>query len=107
MLPSVLKYIEVKHQLPDRLLFSLACLIRFYKGDWQNEIIPVNDTPDILNFFNTVWKTKSLEDVARETLANTSFWGQDLNQIKGLTDRVTKHLTSLEKQGVAQLLAEI
>ena len=107
VLPSVLKYIAVKHQLPDRLLFSLACLIRFYKGEWQNAIIPVNDTPEILNFFNTVWKTKSLEDVARETLANTSFWGQDLNKIKGLTDRVTRHLTSLEKQNVTQLLAEM
>ena len=107
VLPSVLKYIEIKQQLPYRLIFSLASLIRFYKGEWHGEIIPVNDTPDILKFFGVVWKIKSLEDIARETLANTSFWGQDLNQIKGLTDRVTKHLINLEEQSVAQLLSKM
>ena len=107
VLPSVLKYIEMKKQLPNRLIFSLATLVRFYKGEWHGEIIPVNDTPDILKFFSEVWKTKSLEDVAHETLANTSFWGQDLNQVNGLTDRVTKHLINLEKQSVAQLIEGI
>lgn len=107
VLPSVLKFVEIKGQLPDHLVFSLAALIRFYKGEWHGEIIPVNDTPDILKFFGEVWKKGSLENVSRETLANISFWGRDLNQIKGLTERVTKHLTSLEKQSVSQLLAGI
>ncbi len=35
VLPSLLKYIELKKQLPEKLVFSLAALIRFYKGEWR------------------------------------------------------------------------
>ncbi len=90
VLPSVIKYFEIKKQPPDKLLFSLAALIRFYKGEWHHEIIPLNDAPEIIQFFSEVWKSGSLENVCRLTLANVSFWGQDLTKINGMVDAVSK-----------------
>ena len=97
VLPSVLKYIDVKKQLPNRLVFSLASLIRFYKGEWQGETIALKDTPEVLDFFRTVWKSNDLETVARKTLSNVSFWEQDLTTISGLVEKVTANLKELEQ----------
>lgn len=98
VLPSVLRYIEVKKQLPERLVFSLASLIRFYKGEWQGETIALKDTAEVLGFFSAVWKSGDLETVARKTLSNVSFWEQDLTKIPGLVEKVTANLKELEKQ---------
>jgi tagaturonate reductase len=98
VLPTVLKYIELKKQLPDRLILSLASLIRFYKGEWQGESIALKDTPEVLDFFRTVWQTNDPETVARKTLSNVSFWEQDLTKIDGLVEKVASNLRTLEKQ---------
>lgn len=100
VLPSVLKFIEIENQLPDRLLFSLAALIRFYKGQWLNEVIPTNDAPEVLDFFKKVWKEDSVEKIVRATLSNASFWGQDLTKIEGFAEKVTGYLMQIERQEV-------
>lgn len=97
VLPSVLAFIEMKKQVPKRLLYSLATLIRFYQGTWHGEKLPVNDTPDVLAFFEQVWKGPQ-NDVAKKVLANTSFWGLDLNTVAGVTDYVSSELAALELQ---------
>lgn len=97
VLPSVLTYIEIRKSLPEKLLFSLAALIRFYKGSWNGEAIPVNDSSDITAFFTKVWKEESIEQVVQKTLSNQEFWGQDLTKIPGLTVSVTRHLQQIEQ----------
>ncbi|CAN5315693.1 tagaturonate reductase [soil metagenome] len=96
VLPSILRYIEIKHEMPQRLLFSLAALIRFYKGSWESQTVPLNDTPEVLSFFKAVWLTGRSEDIVQKTLANKSFWGRDLNQTHGLYDCVAHHLAYIE-----------
>ncbi|NOT73698.1 MAG: tagaturonate reductase [Cyclobacteriaceae bacterium] len=98
VLPSVLKYIEIRNQLPARLLFSLAALIRFYKGNWNGEEIPLNDTPEVLQFFKDAWQSGSTDKIATLTLSNVSFWGQDLTQIKGLLQIVVLYLNQIESE---------
>ncbi|HBN04178.1 MAG TPA: tagaturonate reductase, partial [Bacteroidales bacterium] len=39
VLPSILEYKNRKNELPKKLVFSLASLIYFYKGDRNGEII--------------------------------------------------------------------
>lgn len=95
VLPSVLEYIKRTGKMPDRLLYSLAALIRFYKGEWQGQPIAVNDTPTILAFFQKVWTSKDPSVVVQEVLSNKEFWGTDLTTIKGLKDVVEKHLIAL------------
>jgi tagaturonate reductase len=94
VLPSVLGYISTKKILPEQLLYSLAALIRFYKGEWHGEKLPVNDTPEIMDFFKKVWSGKP-GDVAKQVLGNKDFWGQDLNALPGATEFVSKKLLEL------------
>jgi tagaturonate reductase len=96
VLPSVLEYHKRTAKLPANLLYSLAALIRFYKGEWQGNVIPLNDAPEILDFFKTVWEKQDGDKVAQNVLANESFWGQDLNKVKGLTAAVTEALQQIE-----------
>lgn len=97
VLPSVLEYHRRKGALPERLLHALAALIQFYKGEWNGENIPVNDTADVLAFFNSAWKNESVAEVAQVVLANVDFWGQNLNEIDGLTALVTTKLEQLQR----------
>ena len=78
-----------------RLIQSLAALIVFYKGIWQNVSIALQDTPEVLNFFKETWGFNSTEEVVRRTLSNTSFWESDLTRIEGLQDMVTGYVKEL------------
>ena len=97
VLPSVLEYKKRTGKLPENLLYSLAALIRFYKGEWQGSEIPLNDSPEILSFFKDAWKTNSIADVVNHVLSNESFWGQDLTRIDGMTSMVKTALIQLER----------
>lgn len=95
ILPTILEYEKRTGKLPERLLQSLAALIVFYKGNWKGESIPLKDSTDVLNFFKETWEANNPEGVVQKVLANGSFWGCDLNQIKGLTELVTRHVKDL------------
>ena len=105
VLPSVLEYHKRTGKLPSNLLYAIAALIRFYKGEWQGNIIPLNDAPEILDFFKTVWQKQNKDEIAQNVLANESFWGQDLNKVKGLHEMVSKALKQIES-GVKVLAPE-
>jgi tagaturonate reductase len=96
VLPSILEYERRTGNLPEGLLYSLASLIRFYKGEWQEESIPLNDSGDILEFFRKAWTEKDLEVIVRKILSNESFWGLDLTKIDGLEFQVKKSLEQIE-----------
>lgn len=96
VLPSVLGYISIKKELPKRLLYSLAALIRFYKGEWKGELLPVNDTPEIIEFFKKAWITNDPVYAAKVVLGNVDFWGTDLNSIEGLNKYVTEALKEFD-----------
>ncbi|MBF9255064.1 tagaturonate reductase [Pontibacter sp. 172403-2] len=101
VLPSVLEYKKRTGRLPDKLLHALAALILFYKGVWNGEAIPLNDTPEVLHFFAQAWENGSAAEVVGRVLANKDFWDTDLTQVAGLPDMVTAHLQQLlltEKQ---------
>jgi len=96
VLPSVLKYVELKKQLPEKLILSLAALIRFYKGEWRGEIIALNDTPEVLSFFKNAWSSNNLAVVTHEILSNKNLWDVDLTTISGLEDKVKSYLQKME-----------
>lgn len=105
VLPSLLEYVERFGSLPSRLTFSLACLIRFYKGEWRGEDLPVNDDPGILDFFREAWTTGDRNIIARKVLSHRPLWDRDLTSIPGLVERVTTHLEMLQNDGVASAWA--
>ena len=61
VLPSLLGYYNTNKKLPTNLTFSLACLIQFYKGTWNNELLPVKDSPEIIEAFKKFWELASID----------------------------------------------
>jgi tagaturonate reductase len=102
VLPSLLQYYNANKKLPTNLTFSLACLIQFYKGTWNNETLPVKDSPEIVEAFNTAWQIGDFDLVATKILANIEFWGEDLTKINGLSEAVVLALNEIETNGIEQ-----
>jgi tagaturonate reductase len=102
VLPSLLGYYNTNKKLPTNLTFSLACLIQFYKGTWNNELLPVKDSPEIIEAFKKVWELASIDLVATDILANTEFWGEDLTKIEGLEIALVLALNEIETNGIEQ-----
>ncbi|WP_281633051.1 tagaturonate reductase [Flavobacterium luteolum] len=100
VLPSLLGYYNANKKLPVNLTFSLASLIRFYKGTWNGQSLPVKDGEDITAFFNGLWKSDDYEKIARLTLQNKGFWDQDLTEIPGLTRVITIALEEIDSNGI-------
>ena len=102
VLPSLLGYYTTTKKLPTSLTFSLACLIRFYKGTWNNEALPVKDTPELVEAFKKAWELGNIESVVAAVLANTDFWDEDLNKVEGLSQAVVHALNEIEANGIQQ-----
>ena len=104
VLPSVLEFINRKKTLPDGLLFSLASLIVFYKGERNGIPYTLKDDQAALDFFAEQWKSNSPETIVKETLSNKSFWGVDLTKFEGLEYLVTTHLKNILSKGMKTTL---
>lgn len=111
VLPSLLDTLANTGKPPEALAFSLAALIRFYKGepvegglqgDRNGVAYPIRDDADILDFFQTTWKTLggNPAELAKTVLAQTAFWGQDLNCLPGMTQAVAAGLAAIETKGI-------
>lgn len=95
VLPSILEYIRRKQRVPQHLSYAFASLIVFYKGEWHGETMPVNDTPAVVDFFNSVWKNEDPGSIAQKVLSNQELWKQDLLPIPGLAQSVESHLRQI------------
>lgn len=95
VLPTILEYEKRTGKLPERLLQSLAALIIFYKGNWNDEQIPLKDSPEVLSFFKDVWQSNKTEEVVQKVLSNISFWGCDLTHTKGLQAMVSRQVNEI------------
>ena len=104
VLPSVLEYIKRENALPKRLLFSLAALIAFYRGDRNGVNIPLKDYQSVLDFFAAQWRVSDVKAVTKATLQNLEFWGIDLTQFSGLLEEVTISLKAITKNGMKEAL---
>ncbi|HWA34278.1 MAG TPA: tagaturonate reductase, partial [Cyclobacteriaceae bacterium] len=107
VLPSILQFTALRKTPPEKLLFSMAALIRFYKGTTGNETIPLNDAPEILEFFKEAWKNLPVEKIASKVLANTMLWDEDLTRIAGLDETITHHLVAIESKGMGAVLRDL
>lgn len=112
VLPSVLEFIERKNKLPEHLLFSLAALIAFYKGERNGEAIKLADDPEILNFFKSHWSQvngskESITRIVNSVLSNSNFWDRDLTTIDGLQNEVVLSLLSILNIGMHRAIINL
>ncbi|HSC53317.1 MAG TPA: tagaturonate reductase [Phnomibacter sp.] len=112
VLPSILEYKKRTGNIPQKLTFSLASTIAFYKGKRGEENIALNDNAEILELLKGAWakydgSDASLAAIVKEVLAFESNWKMDLNKVEGLTDAVTKHLINIERNGMQKAIENI
>ncbi|MDY0287850.1 MAG: tagaturonate reductase [Sphaerochaeta sp.] len=116
-LPSLLGYYEKYKELPNCLVFSLAALISFYegteyegsalKGARGEETYLIQDGPEVLEKFATLYTNKDAQALAKAVLSDVSWWGADLTLIEGLQEKVTDHLRSIWKDGMKSALSAL
>ena len=102
VLPSLLEYVKRENTLPLKTVFAFACLLRFYKGDWKGESLPLNDDAEVMAEFAEIWKSDQLKKVAEKALQNAEYWGEDLTQVNGLTTAMTMALENIAAHGIQE-----
>ncbi len=121
VLPSLLDYVRLRGELPRCLTFSLAALLAFYHaeegadGSWSGQrpagAYPVRDDPEKIRIIAEAWKQLAADQdyvrLVRTLLAREDFWGQDLNQIPGLTAAVAADLAAIERDGVTAVVRKL
>ncbi len=108
-LPGLKVYLERKGVLPKGLVLGLAAIITYYKGGVREdgaEIVP-NDAPEIMDMLRNLWATGSTRQVAEGVLAAEYIWGENLNNIPGLTDAVEGYLNDIQEKGMLETVKSI
>ncbi|MEH7415317.1 tagaturonate reductase [Neobacillus drentensis] len=111
-LPALLDYVEKNESLPKRMIFSLSSLIYFYRGKREEEPIQLQDQPEILEFFQAIWRQYEdnlveVKELAEKVLGEQTLWEMDLTSIPGLVDAVSANLHQMEQKGVRNTLKEL
>lgn len=114
-LPSLLGYYQKNRKLPTHLCFALAALMNFYKGTEivdgalighrGDEEYKISDSPEVLETFKKIYSENL--PVAKTVLGQSEWWGQDLNEVPGLTELVDKYLTLINEKGMKEALKEV
>lgn len=102
VLPSLLAYVELKGRLPVHLTFALACLIRFYKSQWNDQELPVKDDAEVVAIFKALWQETSYDQISEKALSFTELWDRDLTKINGLCAAVSKGLSLIDTKGIEE-----
>lgn len=112
VLPSILEYNKRKGTVPQRLTFSLAATIAFYKGKRGEENIALSDDAAAIELLKNAWASfdgseAAIKEIVIKVLGYEKNWKQDLNRIEGLTDLVSKHLLHIETYGMHEAIEMI
>ena len=115
-MPSFLGYVEKNGELPAHLTFSLAALMAFYSGTElrdkalighrDGQEYHIMDDMQVLEFFRDNC-SKDTQSFVTAFLGEEAFWGQDLNEIAGLTAAVVTYLDDIKENGMRAALCKI
>jgi len=100
-LPGMKIYLDRIGELPSAMVLGLAAIITYYKGGKRGEdtIVP-NDDKAIMDLLTELWSANNMKELAKGVLGAKFIWGENLNKIPGLTQKVTDYLTSIQENGM-------
>ncbi|MCS2159066.1 tagaturonate reductase [Scandinavium sp. H11S7] len=107
ILPQLLAGQAATDKLPQRLTFSLAALIAFYRAERNGESYPVQDDAHWIERYQHLWsqhhdKQISTTSLVESVLSVKEHWEQDLTEVKGLVEQVTHDLDSILTKGMRE-----
>jgi len=107
-LPGLKTYLERKGTLPSGIVLGLAAIITYYKGGkrGKTEIIP-NDDKAIVDLLKILWSLNDIEMVAKGVLAAEFIWGENLNAIPGLHEKLVFYLKLIDEFGMKEAVRSI
>ncbi len=115
-MPSLTGYIEKTGKIPSHLAFSLAALMSFYTGTEirENALIghrngeeyKILDDASALEFFAANSDKDSLT-FTKAYLSNTAFFGRDLTEYAGLTEKVAGYLDDIRTLGMREAIKKV
>ena len=108
-LPGLKTYLERKGVLPEGLVLGLAAICTYYKGGKRGEDdIVINDDAAIMKLLKDLWSTGDVSKVAEGVLAASDLiWGEDLNEIPGLTARLAEDLDMIQSRGMRAAIESV
>ncbi|EHS57720.1 tagaturonate reductase [Paenibacillus sp. Aloe-11] len=111
-LPSLLQYVKQHKALPAKMVFSLASLLVFYRGDRNGEPIALADESEVLGAFGELWSRydgtlAGAKQLTEQVLGKQTWWGQDLNQIEGLAEQTANHVYEMTSRGIKETLESL
>ena len=107
-LPGLKIYLDRIGELPSALVLGLAAIITYYKGGKRGEdtIVP-NDDQSIIDLLQNLWASNDFKEVAKGVLGAKFIWGENLNKIPGLTQKVTGYLISIQENGMLKTVKSV
>ncbi|MCS2161600.1 tagaturonate reductase [Scandinavium sp. H11S7] len=107
ILPQLLAGQAATDKLPQRLTFSLAALIAFYRAERNGESYPVQDDAHWIERYQHLWsqhhdKQISTTSLVESVLSVKEHWELDLTEVKGLVEQVTHDLDSILTKGMRE-----
>lgn len=111
-LPTLLNYYESHKMLPQKIVFSLAAMIAYFKGESNGVSYKVQDDKWILDFYKEAWaecdgRPVSIEALVKKVLKLDKVWKQDLNDVPNLTISVTCYLFLIEQVGMKKAVKAV
>lgn len=112
LLPTLKDFYSSYEKLPQYIVFSLAALIQFYKGEVDGTRIDLKDDQAVLDFFaesyNILEKQEmTLNEMVISILGHSAIWGEDLSLLPSLAKTVTGHIMDIETDGILTCLKKI
>ncbi len=107
-LPGLKTYLNRKGTLPQGLVLGLAGIITYYKGGKRGDvdIVPADDAA-ITGLLKELWAGGDVAKVAQGVLGAEFIWGEDLNEIPGLTDMLTAQLELIRTEGMRKAVESV
>lgn len=111
VMPTLLDRTAAYGRPPRLLAFSLAALLRFYRGSFKNgrcvgtreesgQEYEIRDDEYVLGFFADQWAKNKIETIVIESLQNEKLWSKKLDTVEGLTEMVTADLKLIDTAGM-------
>lgn len=107
-LPGLKTYFDCKGVLPSGLVLGLAAIITYYKGGKRgDDEIKIQDDVKITTLLTDLWATGCTKRVAEGVLNAEFIWGENLNLIPGLTEKIVYYLNSIQEKGMIHVVKEV
>lgn len=111
LVPSIKAHAQQHQQPPERIALTFASLLLLYGGAATRNSIELKDDPAVLEAMRNAWikagnEKEGISRLVNELLARKDWWGEDLNTITGLGERVSFYLTAIQEHGILKTLED-